>query len=115
MQLYITQRSAEEMVVFSGVLCKPPEAVLMQKEAKMMARLISNCPRCKKRNKVKHITYLRGDKGTSVTCNRCSLKFCAILSDEDIKELYGDDSIIPIIKGEEDYILKSIFYPKDLI
>lgn len=76
-----------------------------------MARLISKCPKCGKRNEVKNTVYMRLDRGTGVTCNRCFLRFHAALSDEDEKELYEDGSVIPVVKGEEDYILESDFYP----
>lgn len=76
-----------------------------------MARLISKCPRCRKINEVKDTGYLRGDRGIGVTCEKCFLRFCATLSKEDETALYGGNTIFPIIKGNDDYMLKSIYYP----
>ena len=76
-----------------------------------MAKLIADCPKCRTTNEVKPGTYMRGDRGQRVKCVRCSLIFCAVLSEKDIKELFAEGEISPVIKGEEDYKLESVRYP----
>lgn len=76
-----------------------------------MAGLFSNCPKCRKKNKVVITTYMRLDMGTGVVCERCHLRFHAILYDEDVKALFDSSSISPVVKGETDYVLNSEYYP----
>ena len=74
-----------------------------------MAKLISICPRCKTKNEVINTIYMRLDGYTTVICANCSLRFRALLNDEDISKLFQDDSISPVVTTEEDYNLKSEF------
>ena len=78
-----------------------------------MAKLIADCPQCRTTNEVIPGTYMRGDRMQRVKCKnaKCSLLFLAVLSDEDIEKLFERGSISPVIKGEEDYKLKSERYP----
>lgn len=76
-----------------------------------MAKIISVCPRCGTKNEVKNYGYMRLDKGTGVTCEKCALHFCATLSDKDVEELFKTDDILPHVEGEDDYVLKGERYP----
>ncbi len=76
-----------------------------------MAKIISYCPRCKAKNEVISSPYMRLDKGTGVTCVNCSLRFCATLRDEDVNALFEEGSTSPVVKGDENYILESMYYP----
>lgn len=76
-----------------------------------MAKIISKCPRCETMNTVKNTIYMRLDMGTSVVCTHCDLRFHAILSDKDVEALFEENLVSPVVKGEEDYVLESTFYP----
>ena len=76
-----------------------------------MASLLSICPRCGTKNSVSNVVYMRIDRGMGVTCEKCSLRFLVLLSDEDEKK-FSWTGCIPEVEGDEDYILKSKFYPK---
>lgn len=77
-----------------------------------MPKLISKCPNCGTKNEVKPHIYTKLDRGTAVVCRNCSLRFCAALSDKDVDALFESGSISPIIKGEDDYVLEGVYYPK---
>ena len=77
-----------------------------------MPKLISKCPKCGTKNEVKTHASTRLDKGAPVVCTNCSLRFCAALSEKDVDELFEEASVSPVIKGEEDYVLEGIYYPK---
>ena len=74
-----------------------------------MVKLITFCPSCGQRNKVVNTLYMRLDECTSVTCKKCGLHFRTILSDEDIRKLFRDDSVVPVVSTGKDYTLKSEF------
>ncbi|MCI9286757.1 MAG: hypothetical protein HFJ57_02040 [Clostridia bacterium] len=76
-----------------------------------MAKIISKCPRCKTTNKVKNTIFMRLDMGTGVTCSQCNLRFHAILAEKDVEQLFEEGSVSPIVKGDEDYLLESEYYP----
>lgn len=76
-----------------------------------MAKIISVCPRCGKKNEVKNYVYMPLDKGAGVTCEKCALHFCATLSDKDVEELFKTDDGFPHVEGEDDYVLKGERYP----
>lgn len=76
-----------------------------------MADLISKCPKCETVNKVTNTVYMQLDKGAPVICEKCALRFCATLSEQDAKTLFAGDSFFPTVKGKKDYLLKSEFYP----
>ena len=75
-----------------------------------MENLMTLCPKCKTKTKVINTEYMRLDKSASVVCPNCSLRFCAVLSDKDIKELFGSESSYPVVTTEKDYVLKSEFF-----
>ena len=77
-----------------------------------MAKMISNCPQCGMTNEVESSPYMRLDMGRPVVCKRCALRFRAALSKEDVDVLFESGSVSPVVKGEKDYILKSMYYPK---
>lgn len=75
----------------------------------MDGRLVARCPKCGTKCELRKSCYMRGDRGVAAKCTKkkCSIRFEAQLTDEDIKELYGEDHyVIPIVNGEE-YELKS--------
>lgn len=74
-----------------------------------MGNLMTICPKCKTKTKVINTEYMRLDKGATVVCTNCSLRFRAILNDNDIEELYKDESSYPVVTTEKDYLLKSEF------
>lgn len=76
-----------------------------------MANLISSCPRCKVMNEVKQNPCMRLNMGTPVICEKCSLRFHAILSKQDVNALFEGYEVSYTVKGENDYVLKSEFYP----
>ena len=78
-----------------------------------MGKLISKCPRCNTMNEVNTSDfYMRGKAGTRVRCIKCSRSFCAELSKKDIETLFTDEDnpLVPIVKGDEDYVLESCLY-----
>jgi len=79
-----------------------------------MGKLISKCPACKTVNEVNTLNHcMRLNLGTPVKCTKCSLRFCATLSRKDIEVLFDEDHpIFPRVKGEEDYSLEAVRYPK---
>lgn len=54
---------------------------------------------------------MRLDMGTGVTCSQCNLRFHAILAEKDVEQLFEEGSVSPIVKGDEDYLLESEYYP----
>ena len=64
------------------------------------------CPKCKTKTKIINTEYMRLDKGATVVCSNCSLRFRTVLNDRDIEELFKG-SAYPVVTTEEDYVLKS--------
>ena len=74
-----------------------------------MGNLMTICPKCKRKAEVINIEYMHLDKGTTVVCPNCSLRFRAVLNDKDIEELFKSGSDYPVVTTEKDYLLKSEF------
>lgn len=74
-----------------------------------MGNLMSICPKCKRKAEVINTEYMRLDKGTTVVCPNCSLRFRAVLNGKDIEELFKSGSAYPVVTTEEDYLLNSEF------
>ncbi len=72
-----------------------------------MGKLITICPKCKVKNEIKNMEFMRLDGETTVICTNCSLRFRAVLSNKDIETLFKDGSVSPVVTTEENYLLKS--------
>lgn len=77
-----------------------------------MAKLISICPKCGTKNEVVNLLYMRLDGYTTVECKKCGIRFRALLNEQDINNLFTEDSTFPVINTEKDYRLESEFYSK---
>lgn len=83
----------------------------------MDGRLVARCPKCGTKCEMRKSYSMRGNGGIVAKCTKteCSIRFEALLTDEDVEELYGEDHyVIPIVKGEE-YELKSTRILKNCI